>query len=359
MPPETSSSTLAAPIPAAAMPLVSPNALLHAHLKRDRPLRPSNRSPSQARPIEVNIGSLTHCNGSSLVKVGATTIVCGVRAEILPLSEIPSFRVTKTSSYTPTPATSGIRYPDEADDDKYLAIPLYHLLVPNIELATGCSPRHPANTAPGSEAQSLSQRLLSLLHTSKIVRPSDLEIRYQPPPAAEAVELGLDRDAQLKAYWVLYIDMMCISYDGGVFDAAWMALYAALRDTMLPKVWWDADSEQVLCSPEVSEARRLRIRGAPVSTSFGVFVPEKRVKKDGEAQHWILVDTDTFEQECCGETGCITIDVDDAGSVDVLRIEKSRGSVFGVEEAERMTAIATSRWKEWKRVLDDALKASR
>ncbi|KAJ4532467.1 hypothetical protein HRR76_007459 [Exophiala dermatitidis] len=373
--PSTTSLLSPAPapsVPASAMPLISPNALLYAHLKQTPPRRPSNRAPSEPRPIQLNVGSLTHCNGSSLVKIGSTTIVCGVRAEILPVTEIPSFRVTKSgsgsSSYTPTaPVVRDTRNKNDDNDSEgeYSPISLYNLVVPNIELGTGCSPRHPANAAPSTEAQSISQRLLSLLHTSQLVRSSDLEIIYTPPSNPENLELGIDTDPQLKAYWTLYIDMMCISHGGSLFDAAWLALYAALKDTLIPKAWWDPDLEQVLCSAEVSDARRLSLRGMPVPSSFGVFVPEKRVLgtqvvgKHTE-NYWVLMDTDGFEEEACAEVGCITVDIRDSktNTPSILRIEKNGGFNVDVEQVLEIVGLAERRWHQWKTTLDSALTSS-
>ncbi|OQV04125.1 3' exoribonuclease family, domain-containing protein isoform 1 [Cladophialophora immunda] len=362
MPSLDPSTVLNASVPASAMPLISPDALLHAHLKQSPPRRPSNRLTSEPRPIQLNVGSLTHCNGSSLVKIGATTIVCGVRAEILPTSEIPSFRVTKSADKDWTlPSRPKNEVDDHEGEGEYSATQLYNLVVPNIELATGCSPRHPANTAPSVEAQSISQRLLSLLHTSQLVRTSDLEIIYAPPPESQDLELGIDAEAQLKAYWTLYIDMMCISHGGSVFDAAWLALDAALRNCLLPKAWWDADLEKVICSMDVKEARKLRLRGMPVPSSWGLFVPEKRLltmQNDGEDRSWILMDLDTFEEESCAEVGCITVDCSNgADSAVVLRIEKSGGSVVGVDQIAQVAESAKQRWQQWKNVLDTALTA--
>jgi exosome complex component RRP43 len=297
-----------------------------------------------------------------LIKIGSTTIVCGVRTEILPVSEIPSFRVNKTSqSYTPAPPVRrDDRYQEEVGNEgENAAIPLYHLLVPNIELATGCSPKHPANTAPSDEAQSLSQRLLSLLHTSQTVRTRDLEIIYTPPSESQDPDLGIDTDPQLKAYWVLYIDMVCISHGGSIFDAAWLAMYAALRNTMIPKAWWDADLEHIVCSPEIADARKLNLKGMPVPSSFGVFVPEKRTlvnQGESETSHWILIDTDSFEEESSAEYGTITVDV--SGGKDlatVLRIEKNGGSIIGVDDIENITTYAEKRWHQWKDALNNAL----
>ncbi len=286
------------------------------------------------------------------MRIGATTVVCGVRAEILPVGEIPSFRVNTTK----------VENKDE-DEGAYSPIPLYHLVVPNLELATGCSPRHPANTAPSVEAQSISQRLLSLLHSSRLVRTSDLEIIYTPPEAEldPDPELGVDTDPQLKAYWTLYVDMVCISHGGSVFDAAWLALYAALRDTVLPRAWWDADLGQVVCSPELKETKKVQLRGMPVPSSFGAFVPEKRLMVD-EGRSWILMDMDAFEEDVCTETGAITVDVEGDGTekdaLSILRVEKNGGCSIGVDQMMEITTHARRRWYQWKGVLDNAVMTS-
>ena len=344
-------------VPVSVMPLISPNALLHAHLKQTSPRRPSNRIPSEPRPIQLNIGSLSHCNGSSLIKIGATTIVCGVRAEILPVSEIPSFRVTKSSEKDRRKPVRRKHGPeDDEEEEGYSPIQLYNLLVPNIELATGCSPKHPAGTAPSTEAQSTSQRLLSLLHTSQLVRTLDLEIIYTPPQESQDLELGINADPEVKAYWTLYIDMMCISHGGSVVDAAWLALYAALQDCLIPKAWWDVDSEQVLCSAKADEARKLRLRGVPVPSSWGVFEPEKKLlhmQNEEQGRYWILMDMDAIEEEACDEGGCITVDCsNDAGSI--LKVEKSGGFSIDVEQVEQIAGFAKRRWEQWR----DALHTS-
>ncbi len=323
------------------MPLISPLALLHAYLSRDPAIRPSNRTPTQCRPISLNTSSLTYANGSALVRIGDTAVVCGVRAEILPVSEIANYRVkqTQTSSVLATEI-----------NEHYTEITNLNLLVPNVELSTGCSPNHLPGSPPSSEAQSLSQRLLSLLLTSQLVPISELQIYHDPPPEAES-EGGAEQGRELKAYWTLYIDILVISYGGGIFDAAWYALYAALRDTILPKAWWDMDLQSVLCSLELSNARRLTLNGCPVPMSFGVFVPEKRTIGLSKATNWILSDLETFEEGCCVEKGTVTIDQTSRGKWEILKMEKSGGGRAGTVELTALLELARARWNEWEQVL--------
>lgn len=41
-----------------------------------------------------------------------------------------------------------------------------------------------------------------------------------------------------KAAWVLYIDAVCINYDGNVWDATLLAVMAALRNSVSPSSSW-------------------------------------------------------------------------------------------------------------------------
>lgn len=308
-------------------------------------MRPSKRHPSQFRPITLNMSSLTHANGSALVRIGDTAVVCGVRAEILPVSRIANYRLKQTQS------SLGSNL--DVDEEDYAEITKNSLLVPNVELSTGCSPCHLPGSPPSSEAQSLSQRLLSHLHTSRLVPVSDLQIHYDPP-ADLADDPGEQNGRELKAYWALYIDIIVISYGGSIFDVSWFALYAALRDTILPRAWWDMDLESVICSPETREAKYLRLRGCPVPLSFAVFVPEKIPSGFVKTKSWILCDTDTFEDDCCAEKGTVTVDEASPGNWKLVKIEKSGGGRAGSAKLTELVALAGFRWKEWNEVLQTA-----
>lgn len=332
------------------MPLISPHALLYTSLSQEPPLRPSSRKPSQCRPILINTSSLTHANSSTLIRIGQTTAVCGVRAELLPIHEIANYRVNKSLSNPPSP------FSEEDGPEADALIRTHNLLVPNLELSTGCSPFHLPGSPPSQEAQSLSQRLLSLLHTSRLVRLSDLCIHDESPDDLErAISDGTDAPPQrkLKAFWVLYIDTVVINHDGNLFDACALAVFSALKDTLLPKAWWDADAESVLCSPERCEAKGLRLRGCPVPMSFVVFKSNKLEEGGAEVRRieQVLCDPDAFEEGCCREQGCVVVDLDEKGRVVVVKMEKSGGGVVGREGLRELMEMAGERWKEWQQVV--------
>ena len=336
------------PIPAAVMPLISPSALLHAHLQQTPSIRRDGRAPSDTRPIQLTIGSLTHANGSSLVRIGSTTCVAGVRAEILPVSSIADYRAQPLDQEEATDKQA----PPLLEDSEST---LYNLLVPNLELSTGSSPALLPGSPPGVLAQSLSHRLLSLLQTTRLIPPSQLRILHQPPQDPDS---EFEPEKEVKAYWVLYIDIICISADGALFECAWLALLAALKDTLVAWAWWDADLQQVICSPRTDEAWRLRIEGSPVPLAFACFEPSQLTAREEEGTtKWVLVDPDAFEEGCCGEQGCVVIDgKSGSGEMVVVDMKKNGGGNMGKQEMRDIIKIAERRWVEWTKLVQENVR---
>jgi exosome complex component RRP43 len=293
------------------------------------------------------------------VRIGDTAAVCGVRGEILLATDIPGYRTDRSSGLS-LGAASG------ADDEaKEL-----DLLVPNIELATGCSPAFLPNQPPSTLAQSLSTRIYSLLHSSKLIDTGDLRIWHQAPviTAAEQGESDNEEEmeggvaeSEVKAFWTLYIDILFISLDGNPFDAAWAAVLSALRDVRLPHAYWDDDRQMILCSDEFSRTKKLNLRGMPIACTFTIFqskeqrVQARHSEEGDETQYWVLADPDTFEESQCDETVTVMVDCAQVGDATrVLGISKSGGSVVGRREMRELIAPASKRWEEWRRVFTSA-----
>lgn len=296
------------------------------------------------------------------MRVGDTAVVCGVRAETLLVSDVPDYR--------PRPAVpaggadkEGQRVAEKRrrreDADEMARL---NLLVPNLELATGCTPAHLPGGPPSSLAQTLAQRILTLLHTSQLLDLEDLRIWHHPPSSSLEGKMDTSTDdssndsgddveddpqsrPEIKAFWTLYIDMVFISLDGNPFDAAWGSLLAALADVRLPRAWWDADLEKVLCDDNVAVSKRLGLRDIPVAMSFGVFEAQGAAK--GKSGKWVLIDMDGFEEGLCSEGG--TVVVREGG--EIVRIEKVGGGHVGMGEMREMVALAQDRWREWRDVL--------
>ena len=249
-----------------------------------------------------------------------------------------------------------------------------NLLVPNVELSTGCSPAYLPGSPPSDVAQTLSHRILSLLHTTQLIEAEDLRIWHHPftPPNQQgtpstapnpnnpsSTTTSEDADAtevskpQVKAYWTLHITILFLSLDGNPFDAAWCSLLAALHDVRLPRAWWDPDLESVLCSPERSEATTLSLNGLPIPLTVGVFSQDRREGVEGEGkdrQKWLLVDMDGFEEGCVRETVCLVVKGEGDGA-EIVRLEKSGGGMIGRQEIGGLVEMAGRRWKEWRTLL--------
>ncbi|KAI1405120.1 ribosomal protein S5 domain 2-like protein [Hypoxylon fuscum] len=323
---------------------LSPHPFLLANLQPPDPSTPSartnGRQPTQSRPYSINTTSLSHAHGSAVVRSGDTTVICGVRGETLLTSQIPNYHV-----------------PEADEDASGNELRDYDLLVPNVELATGCAPNFLPGVPPTTLAQTLSTRLFSLLHSSKLLEAEDLRIYHDKTIGRGEGEMEQDEVEEfdgvtmkeVKAYWVLYIDVLFISFDGNPFDVAWAAMLAALRDTRIPHAYWDVDREMVLCSRR-QQPTLLSTRGLPVACTAAVFTAKEKQKKGG-GQFWILVDPDRLEEKLCDETVTMVVDCTE-GDMKVLSISKSGGTIAGPMVMRKFATVAAARWQEFRDAVD-------
>ena len=222
------------------------------------------------------------------------------------------------------------------------------LLVPNIELATGCSPAFMPGQPPSTLAQSLSTRLYALLHSTRLIDGDDLRIWYQPPDLSDQNKME-DEDSdtvepEVKAFWTLYIDILFISLDGNPFDAAWAAMVSALGDVRLPKAHWDPDREMILCDDSAAISKALRLNGIPIAVTALVFNAREQARA-GHKKYWMLVDPDTFEEGLCDESVTVVVDCG-SGKTQILGITKSGGTIVGREEMKQIVSLAETRWAQ-------------
>ncbi|KAL9103929.1 MAG: hypothetical protein Q9163_001077 [Psora crenata] len=353
---------------------VSPRTYLSAHLRHQPPLRPSARSPTETRPINIHSGSLSHTHGSAVVRIGDTAVVCGVRGEILRGEDIADHEYRRYEDELgrgSDGSRDGDRASKEEREEKEELVQL-GLLVPNIELATGCSPHYLPGAPPSTTAQALTQRVLTLLHASGAVRMDGLRIWYRPPTSAsthhggadwgtevgqdagqgmdETADAGRGEKAEVKAFWTLYIDILFLSLDhgaNGMIDAAWLAVLAALRDTRLHKAWWHTELDGVLCDPDPERSTALLLReDLPIVLSFGVFKAPSddgaHASGEGKENHFLLTDPDAFEESVCEETATISVFRDGK----IARIEKNGGGTVGMKGMREVMARAEERRME-------------
>ncbi|KAF8243973.1 hypothetical protein K440DRAFT_28673 [Wilcoxina mikolae CBS 423.85] len=316
------SSSMGLSFPAQTFQKLSPNSYLLRHLQAKEPTRPSARAPEAFRSPTLHTNALSHAHGSAVVRTGDIAVVCGVRGEILGLIRGEGrTRGRVVVERNDRVGTSG-------EDEE---IKTHALLVPNLELGTGCSrDYHPG--PPSDSAQSVAERLRSLLiETTALIPASTLRIQ--------------DSEGETKAYWVLYIDVVCISLDGNILDTAWASIVAALRSTRLPKAFWDADKEQVLCDPDQMTYRPLEMRSLAFTASFCVYTHEG---EDGE-ESWILSDPDEFEESVCVER--VLVCIKEGGMI--AKIEKSGGLTDVTNTIPTCIQRAKKRYETWEKMLNE------
>lgn len=188
---------------------------LQDHLAQD--IRPDGRQFLSFRPISVNISSITHADSSAIFKIGNTTVVCGIKAELAaPKAESPE------CGY----------------------------IVPNIELPPLCSPKFRPGP-PSDQAQVITKLVENILRNSAAIDLKDL-----------CVYKG-------KLVWVLYCDLVCINYDGSIIDACIGALTATLSTLTLPETLYNVETGRV----SVNSTKRIRflVKALPVSITFAIF----------------------------------------------------------------------------------------
>ncbi|GIL72003.1 hypothetical protein Vretimale_572 [Volvox reticuliferus] len=148
-------------------------------------VRPDGRPLGRARAVTIGAGAITSVDGSALVKVGRTTVLAGVRLEII--------------------------RPDEMS-------PSLGQLALNVELAPFSSQEYRPGRQP-DHVSAVTEHLTTALLAG-----------------GDAVELSSLCIAQGKAAWRASLDLYVLDADGCVLDVALLAALAALRNTCIPPV---------------------------------------------------------------------------------------------------------------------------
>ncbi|GIL45664.1 hypothetical protein Vafri_2868 [Volvox africanus] len=157
-------------------------------------LRPDGRPLGRARAVTIGAGAITSVDGSALVKVGRTTVLAGVRLEII--------------------------RPDEMS-------PSLGQLALSVELAPFSSQEYRPGRPP-DHVSVITEHLTTALLSGD-----------------DAVELTSLCIAQGKAAWRASLDLYVLDADGCVLDAALLAALAALRNTRIPPVRTTRDGHYV------------------------------------------------------------------------------------------------------------------
>uniref|UniRef100_A0A0B7BDH3 Ribosomal RNA-processing protein 43 n=1 Tax=Arion vulgaris TaxID=1028688 RepID=A0A0B7BDH3_9EUPU len=140
-----------------------------------------------------------------------------------------------------------------------------------------------------------------------------------------------------KLVWVLHIDLVCLDYDGNVMDACTLALVSALKNTLLPKVTVDDETDDIKTDP--TSHTTLQVTCCPVSTTFIMF------------DNTILLADPTREEESLA-TGAITIVTE---GDNLCSIYKPGGTPFTDDQIDTCVQRAFIHGKEACRLVEDTL----
>ena len=147
-------------------------------------IRIDGRSCEDYRQIEIETRNLPNTNGSSRCKIGKTEVLVGVKAEVV-----------------------------DAD--------LHNPSIGKINITVDCSATASPHFA-GRGGESMEQEVLSVLN-----------LLYSSIDALNLADLCIVKG---ESCWLLNIDVLYIQCGGNVFDAAAIALKAALHSTTMPNV---------------------------------------------------------------------------------------------------------------------------
>jgi exosome complex component RRP43 len=150
--------------------------------------------------------------------------------------------------------------------------------------------------------------------------------------------------------WVLYVDLVCLSFDGvgSVVDASLLALAAALRSTRLPSDVSLNEAGEVHASPS---PMRMALSGGggavALSASFAVIDHPSSAAA-------VLVADPTAEEEAAASTifTIVVVDGADAAELSIGGVMQPGGAPPLLPEAFRQCAeMAKQRWREWRKLL--------
>lgn len=251
----------------------------------DKNIRPDSRELLKARSTSISVDCVRSADGSALVKIGNTTVICGIKAEI--------------SNSAPSE-------------------PLKGFIVPNVELPPLCSARFRPGP-PSEQAQIYTQFIADTISNSSCIKAEDLNI------------------VAGKIAWCLFIDIICLSYDGNILDAALLALLGALHTTKLPNVVVKSDGAEQISVEETTKP--LKVYSEPISSTFAIIA-------DGK----IILDPNDEEEEI--SKGTITIVFDNE---QLCGIHKASGVSISEEQMNECISNAKSRSKNLREMLQQSL----
>ncbi len=180
---------------------------------------------------------------------------------------------------------------------------------------------------------------------------------FEPgPPDENAIELARVIDRSLREVgaveldklviipgekvWVVWVDIYVLDHDGNLFDASMLASTAALLTAKIPAHEVKEDGTVEIIRGQYAEP--LPVKTKVVSVTLGIF---------GD----IFVVDPNLEEEIVGD-GRLFVAFDEQGRI--VGIQKSGPAWLDFESVKRGVTIASNKYKEVLKALEEALKKS-
>ncbi|XP_050442502.1 exosome complex component RRP43-like [Adelges cooleyi] len=179
-------------------------------------VRSDGRGVMEFRVSAINRHPIKTADGSSVVKIGNTSVVCGVRLEL----------------GTPKP---------ETPDDGYVLV--------NVELPSLCYKKFRPGI-PCDEAMETTSFLNEVCNNCNLINLKDLCICVD------------------KLVWVISFDIYCLNYDGSIADVCLAALLSSINTIQIPEVNYDKETEEINIT---ANTKPLNVNNFPFAITFGIF----------------------------------------------------------------------------------------
>lgn len=199
-------------------------------------VRSDGRKFQERRKLLLQQKAVGSAHGSASIRIGQSAAIAGVRAEV--------------TEATPDVPASG------------------HIAV-SVELPALCSSTFREKNRSLGQSTFLSNAISEIFNSARVFDPAQLTIRTG------------------ELCWVLHATVICISYDGNLFDLCTMAVLSALEDTQLPALAEesskaDVSSRLVVVPPGVAgtlvEKKHVKLLSRPLPVTFAQLPGE----------HWVL-----------------------------------------------------------------------
>ncbi|KJE90501.1 opa-interacting protein 2 [Capsaspora owczarzaki ATCC 30864] len=291
-------------------------------------LRPDGRGLERFRDTSLSINPLATAHASALAKIGQTSVLCGIKAELaVPSLQTPGWGFVVTNVTFPPMCSASSRLGPPSEQAQALSRLMHGLVVgKQAASSTATAPSVPAPTTP-LKSQSAQAGMAES-------NPADAGARG----IVDLNELCITRG---ELCWCLYVDAVCLDDAGNSTDAALLAIVGALHALVLPAVTLDAASGKPGFNPS-GNSTQLTLPATPFAATFSLF--------DGNA--FTLADP-TAEEEAM-QSGAVTIVADVSSENPTLwTVHKPGGTPLSATALRQCISQAVERIK----TLDALLQA--